>query len=105
MVVTADGASMPNSGGLCRYSDYLGLGDGCKTEKPCTECQYWPIYPCYTPKPVVYCSFVNQGDSIGFPTQKPMYDRAAVEGFDSRYFEFPDGAHQDPKNKEEWYAG
>jgi len=95
----------PNLGGYCKYSDYNTLGGKCRNEAPCQECEYWPIYPCYEARPVVHCSFIYQGDPIGYPLQKPMYDRTVAEGFDSRMVEFPGGSHVEPQNKEEWYAG
>ena len=32
---------------------------------PCEECQYWPIYPCYSAaKPMVDCLAVYDNDAI-----------------------------------------
>ena len=40
----------------------------CRAAHPCTECQYWPIYPCYSSrKPIVDCvvEYDNDGISTG----------------------------------------
>ena len=40
----------------------------CYAQSPCTECQYWPIYPCHSSKrPMVDCvvEYDNDGISVG----------------------------------------
>ena len=37
----------------------------CMEESPCEECQYWPIYPCYSAtRPMVDCLAVYDNDMI-----------------------------------------
>merc|ERR1719291_158383 len=97
--------SPPNKGGYCRASDFREYSHACTSKAPCDECEYWPIYPCYDKRPLVHCSFIYQGDPIGYATQHAMYKRTSAEGFDSREFEFADGSHVEPQNNKEWYAG
>merc|ERR1711971_909272 len=93
----------------------------CMEDFPCEECQYWPIYPCYSAtKPMVDCLAVYDNDAIAVSVEDPdtynsatyMYDKLVAEGHDARLFRFskPDdetinGGHSDPKNKEYWQVG
>ena len=75
-------------------------GSGCKEcieERPCTECQYWPIYPCYSfTRPVVDClvEYSNDWISNGRNTNGEassavyMYDALVDEGHDARLLRF-----------------
>ena len=39
---------------------------------PCKECQYWPIYPCYSAtKPMVDCLAVYDNDAIAVEPEDP----------------------------------
>ena len=39
---------------------------------PCEECQYWPIYPCYSnTKPMVDCLAVYDNDAIAVEPEDP----------------------------------
>jgi len=91
----------------------------CMEESPCEECQYWPIYPCYSAtRPMVDCLAVYDNDMIAVSDPDTsnsatyMYDKLVAEGHDARLFRFsaPEdgtigGGHQDPKNKEYWQVG
>jgi len=91
----------------------------CLEESPCEECQYWPIYPCYSAtRPMVDCLAVYDNDMIAVSDPDTsnsatyMYDKLVAEGHDARLFRFsaPEdgtigGGHQDPKNKEYWQVG
>jgi len=94
----------PNQGAYCTHSSFNENGGSCKTKDACDTCEYWPIYPCYAPNPIVHCSFIYECDYMGH-TQAPMYERAKHEGFEVRMFEFSLGSHLDVQNKEEWFAG
>merc|ERR1719277_452142 len=94
----------PQAAGYCKFSDFKKYKKECVKTSPCKECKYWPIYPCYEPRKVVYCSIMYQKDFM-YNTAKPMYDHATAEGFDARLFVLPEGGHKEPQNKEEWYAG
>merc|ERR1711963_638336 len=85
------------------------------------ECQYWPIYPCYSEKkPMVDCVADYFNDMIANDKVEPeiyssalyMYERLLNEGHDARLLRFSPsddgtipGQHQDPKNKEHWQVG
>jgi len=93
----------------------------CLEEHPCKDCQYWPIYPCYSSKrPMVACIHEYTNDPISTFREDPdkyssatyMYDRATTEGHDARLFRFSPsqdgtikGGHSDPKNVDYWRAG
>jgi len=104
VVASEGGRPAPNSGGLCKYSEYNEYGTDCRKSHACTDCEYWPIFPCYEPRPVVHCGFIYEDDFMGH-TMQAMYDRAVAEGYDARLFEVAGGSHKEFKNKEEWYAG
>ena len=92
-------------------------GDKCKTCKakyPCTECEYWPIYPCYNPeKPMIHCieEYTNDGISTDKKSQtssaRNMYEALMREGHDGRLIRFdPDGkikgSHKEIGNADYW---
>ena len=63
----------------------------------CDECQYWPIYPCYSPvKPMVDCVADYFNDMIANDKVEPesyssaiyMYERLVDEGHDARLLRF-----------------
>ena len=44
----------------------------CMEDFPCEECQYWPIYPCYSAtKPMVDCLAVYDNDAIAVSVEDP----------------------------------
>jgi len=85
---------------------------------PCKECQYWPIYPCYTPKrPMVDCVAEYTNDFVSVDRQdsskdsgKYMYEKLKNEGHDGRLLVFSPtngvrGGHSNPQNAAHWQAG
>ena len=53
MAITGDPINLPGCQGQVTASDYANECSNCNAciqSHPCTECQYWPIYPCYSPK-------------------------------------------------------
>ena len=63
--------------------------DQCQQTSPCLECQYWPIYPCFTPeKPMVDCISEYTNDQVSVNPENPnvestglyMYDKLIDEG-------------------------
>jgi len=103
----------------CQASNPKLMCNDCQEESPCEECQYWPIYPCYSAsRPMVDCLAVYDNDNIAVDdpetsnTATNMYDKLLAEGHDARLFRFSPsddgtitGGHQDPKNKEYWQVG
>lgn len=88
----------------------------------CTDCQYWPIYPCYSPvKPMTACLMAYENDYSAEITSDPdqstnlyMYQRMKDEGHDPRRFRFavPEdgsiaGGHttKSPRNTVYWMVG
>ena len=52
MAITGEPPNLPGCQGQVTASDFADNCDSCKScivSHPCTECQYWPIYPCYSP--------------------------------------------------------
>jgi len=102
--------------------------DDCAAEYPCEDCQYWPIYPCYSSiRPMVDCLSVYSNDGIAVQMDEDnitptdpytensavhMYDKLIAEGHDARFLMFSpdaaggiDGEHSDPKNLAYWHVG
>ena len=91
----------------------------CDQCTPCKECQYWPIYPCYSSKrPMIDClvEYVNDPISVdqGNPDEHSsslyMYEKLVQEGHDARVFRFApsgnnQGGHRPPDNFEYWQIG
>ena len=53
MAITGDPINLPGCQGQVTASDFANECSNCNAciqSHPCTECQYWPIYPCYSPK-------------------------------------------------------
>lgn len=85
------------------YSDQIickeeGLKcEECMAESPCTECQYWPIYPCYSfQKPIVNCLTAYSNDPVTvelgtdglMASSIQMYETMLNEGHDPRLLQF-----------------
>ena len=105
------------------FADCKANGQQCKqcmVSSPCTECQYWPIYPCYSAaRPMVDCVAEYTNDYISVAKEDPsestaenMYERLVDEGHDARLLRFSPsddgtiaGGHKDPKNTMYWIAG
>ena len=126
MALTNEEPFVPNCGAQVKASQMAQCdadGDTCRScyEKyPCTECMYWPIYPCYSPvRPMVHCIAeytndpiaVGQADPDNYSSGKYMYERSEREGHDARLFRFTPtddtvpGSHKDQQNLEYWRMG
>ena len=96
--------------------------DLCIEEFPCPECQYWPIYPCYTPeKPMIDCISEYTNDGASTNLQNPdtestglyMYSKLLDEGHDARLLRFSPSADgtieggnfKPPTNSKYWTIG
>ena len=93
----------------------------CSDEYSCPECQYFPIYPCYTPeKPMVECISEYTNDGVTTNLQNPdvestglyMYSKLLDEGHDARLLRFSpstdgtiEGGHRLPTNGKYWIIG
>jgi len=138
LAITEQGFQLPGCQGRVRISDLMDT-DVCpwkydsKTDTevadcstcievaPCTECQYFPIYPCYSPKrPMVHCIVEYDNDPIStktidgvyYSTAVNMYEASVNEGHDGRVYIFSPsvdetiaGSHQDVKNLYHWQVG
>ena len=98
MALTGEEPFVPNCGAQVTASDMAQCdADGIKCRdcyeiKPCTDCQYWPLYPCYSPvRPMAHCIAeytndpiaVGQADPINYSTGLYMYERSVQEGHDA----------------------
>ena len=117
MTLTGERPYVPNQGGQCTMSSYIEYKAKCRTEDPCTQCQYWPIYPCYSEtRPMIDCvmEYTNDGISVqeGSSSAEHMYGKLVDEGHDGRLLRFSpsddgtiEGGHKSPKNKAHWQVG
>jgi len=125
MAYTGVGPNLPGCQGQVKASVFAECQNDdtkcsqCMEESPCEECQYWPIYPCYSAsRPMVDCLAVYDNDNIAVEDPDTsnsatyMYDKLVAEGHDARLFRFSapedgtiNGGHSDPKNKEYWQVG
>ena len=124
LALTGQKPYFPDCPGQVTHSDYVECHRDHKTcaqcilERPCTECQYWPIYPCYSPmRPMVECLFEYTNDPISVDQSVPngnssefyMYEKMIQEGHDPRLFRLsPDtngGGHRGPENSQYWAIG
>ena len=51
MAITGEPPNLPGCQGQVTASDFADNCQNCNAciaSHPCTECQYWPIYPCYS---------------------------------------------------------
>jgi hypothetical protein len=137
LAITEQGMRLPGCQGQVRISDLMNddicpwkynfKGEysfdcsSCIETHPCEECQYFPIYPCYSPKrPMVHCVFEYNNDPIStktidgvyYSTAENMYEALETEGHDARLYIFSksddgeiEGNHQDVKNLYYWQVG
>ena len=119
MALTGVGPNLPAMQAQCTKSSWNEHGKDCDDEDPCTDCQYWPIYPCYSSsRPMVDCiaEYTNDGISVdretGASSAEYMYEAQMREGHDARLFRFDPsedetiaGGHKDPKNTAYWQVG
>merc|ERR1712156_172942 len=95
-------AELGGAKSVCKTCQKKGYG--------CKECQYWPIYPCYSDKrPMVQCSVKYENDGIS-GNGGHMYDIATAEGHDVRRFVFGREAglksgHSQIYNEGYWQVG
>ena len=105
----------------CTVSSFDQFGKKCKEKQPCTECKYWPIYPCYQPKrAVIDCVVDYTNDYLASYSKNPdvdstslyMYDKLVNEGHDARLLRFSPskdgtikGGHENLQNKVFWQIG
>ena len=117
LTLTGQKPFVPNKGAQCSFSSFEEYGGQCMEKDPCTVCQYWPIYPCYTEtRAMVDCvaEYTNDGVSVQEENSsaKHMYEKLVNEGHDARLLRFSpsddetiEGGHKDPKNTAHWQVG
>jgi len=115
---------VPNCGGQLAASTFAQCGKACKQclqSYTCNDCQYWPIYPCYSPvQPMAHCIAeytndpisVGQSDIEGLSSSRNMYERSLKEGHEARLLRFSPsqdtsiaGKHKSPQNSLYWKIG
>ena len=115
---------VPNCGGQLAASQMAECGKSCGQcvrSYTCEECQYWPIYPCYSPShPLAHCiaEYTNDPISVGqedpesLSSARNMYERSLKEGHEARLLRFAPsddntikGNHKSPKNNVYWKIG
>merc|ERR1739844_439783 len=123
MAITGEPPNLPGCQGQVSASDFANNCqncNACKASHPCTECQYWPIYPCYSSnRPMVNClseytnDWISNDKATGlYSTATNMYEKMLDEGHDARLLRFSPstdetikGGHQDPRNLNYWQVG
>ena len=117
MALTGKKPYLPQYEGQCTKTSFQTYGGECVTSDPCTECQYWPIYPCYDQdRPMVDCvaEYTNDGISVqdGSSSAVYMYEALSDEGHDVRLLRFDpsedntiSGGHTNLKNELYWQVG
>jgi hypothetical protein len=92
---------LPQSEGACRRSDFLEYGPACQTVAPCTDCEYFPVYPAPAPDPLQSCIMAYEDDGL-FETIGPMYDAMTAEGHEPTLLAFADVGRGHAGPLEEW---
>ena len=122
MALTGKSPNLPGCQAQVTASAFEECGNcnQCIASNPCTECQYWPIYPCYSPsRPMIDCLAEYTNDFISVVKSDPsqstaiyMNEKLKNEGHDARLLRFSpsddgtiSGGHQNPKNEAYWIAG
>merc|ERR1712136_288248 len=119
MSLTGLPPTLPGAEAQCTASAFQQYGHNCETMDPCTDCQYFPIYPCYQPqRPMINCVVEYSNDPVSTTdnpdqtTGKYMYHALVDEGHAARYLEFSpsddgtiQGGHANPQNTAYWQAG
>jgi len=118
MALTGLPPTLPGAQAQCTASSFKEYKKDCMTEDPCTECQYWPIYP--TPiagKPMTHCIAEYDNDFVSSGRNNPaeqssglyMYVASESEGNDATLLRFSKSAdetipgnHKSPKNLVYW---
>ena len=117
MATKETGPDLPGMQGQCSASSFAANSRNCLTIDPCTDCQYWPIYPCYNEqRPMIDCVNDYDNDQIANDDDAEsaiqMYDALLNEGHDARLIRWSpsedgtiEGSHTDPKNLIHWQVG
>merc|ERR1711992_431807 len=123
MAITGEPPNLPGCQGQVTASDFANNCQNCNAcieSHPCTECQYWPIHPCYSSnRPMVNClpeytnDYISNDKQTGtYSTATNMYEKMLDEGHDGRLLRFSPsedgtikGGHQDPRNTNIWQVG
>jgi len=125
MAINEEPPNLPGCQGQVTASDWANCDDQditcdvCITNNDCTECKYWPIYPCYSPKrPMVNClteytnDYTSTSRKTGASTATNMYEKMLDEGHDARLLLFSPsgdetipGDHSQVKNAYYWIVG
>uniref|UniRef100_A0A7M5UFV2 Uncharacterized protein n=2 Tax=Clytia hemisphaerica TaxID=252671 RepID=A0A7M5UFV2_9CNID len=119
-----ENVNLPGMQSKCSASSYAENKKDCEEVEPCTDCEYWPIYPCYeSTKPMIDCiadynndNIANARAELGDPeiesTAVNMYTVAKTEGHDARLLRFKPsddgtiaGGHKNPRNTVYWQMG
>jgi len=126
MALTGLEPNLPGCQGQVTASQFAQCKDNnimcqqCLAQFPCEDCQYWPIYPCYSStRPMVDCVVEYDNDAISVgkidktaSSARYMYERLKNEGHDARLLRFSPsddgtiaGNHKDVKNLAFWQVG
>ena len=113
--------NLPQMEVKCSKSGFKEYGRNCSQIQPCTDCKYWPIYPCFhSQKPMIVCVSDYNNDYIASARSDPetqsttlnMYNTAKAEGHDARMMRFKPsndgsipGTHTVLKNEPYWQSG
>ena len=115
-----DGPLLPQREGLCSESSFARYRGACIHKEPCKNCEFWPIYPCYSSRrPMVECLVAYTNDELVSAkpddprTTDTLLDHAFWaldrEGHDVRMVKLGaherHSGHQPPLNKYEWMVG
>lgn len=92
---------LPRSEGACSASDFETYGPSCRMLAPCTDCEFFPVYPVATPEPHQHCIMAYEDDFLS-ETAEPMYDALIAEGHDATLLQFPDIGRGHAAAYEEW---
>ena len=111
---------LPGMQAQCSEDSFVQYKQQCIQQQPCTECKYWPIYPCYhQPKPMIDCVMEYTNDQVSTDQTDLskssaiyMHDKLILESHAGNLLRFSpssdgsiDGGHKDVLNKEHWLAG
>merc|ERR1712012_709700 len=120
MALTGVLPNLPAMQAQCTMTSFNEHAKDCADKDPCTDCQYWPIYPCYSSaRPMVDCVVEYDNDAISVgkidktaSSARYMYERLKNEGHDARLLRFSPsddgtiaGNHKDVKNLAFWQVG
>jgi len=123
-IVGKKNPKIPPKAPECSASSYSEYGRQCEEKKPCTECKYYPIYPCHIPgeRKTIHCQQGYNNDRM--VSAEPslddtentagdyLFDTATAEGNPVRMLKFKEdtengvkGGHTAPKNDVDWFVG